>query len=173
MLPVVISRKDKHDLNTFLTSYESKVKLCLIDASEEWTHSVCLSVDYWGEKNILLLPDSRFAPVDILKKIDQSLERFDLSFATFEVQDPSQWGIVLPGDLEIVEKPAQVTKQFLAWGLIGFRKQAGLSLFEDLRISSKDHLFKKIENQNVGFISLESYQDITRSASDLKVNLES
>lgn len=172
MLPVVISRKDKQDLNTFLSSYGSELKLCLVEASEEWTHSVCLSVDYWADKNILLLPDSRFAPVHILKKIDQSLRKFDLSFATFKVQDPAQWGIVLPRDLEIAEKPSKITKQFLAWGLIGFKKQAGLSLFEDLRISSKDRIFKKIKTQNVDFIPLESYQDITRSAIDLKVNLE-
>lgn len=167
--PIVISRKDKIDLNEFLVS--RNIETCLIDKSEEWTHSVELSQDYWGPKNILILPDSRFKPEDILLQIQTRLSYSNLVFGVFDIAQPQEWGVLSKKDERylISEKPRTVQSydSSVAWGIIGFQKEAGAKLFSSLRKSSKDHLFYPIESQGVECFRLHSYEDVTRSRDNL------
>lgn len=167
--PVVVSRKDKMDLNQYLMA--QNVEICLIKESEEWTHSVELSQEYWGEKNILVLPDSRFEPEDTLIEIEQKLVHKDLIFGTFNISKPEVWGILgqQNDSYWISEKPQEIQEfdSYSAWGVIGFQFEAGKKLFSNLRRSSKDHLFYKIGNAKIECLNLNFYEDVTRSKENL------
>ncbi len=122
--PLVISRVDKIVLNEWL--FINEIPHILITKTPEWVQTVLLSKNYWRKKNILLLPDADFLPAQILKDITLELDRFSLTFATFPVEDIRFWGSVKKefGNNYVSEKNHQ-NQSGIAWGIIGFSKEAG------------------------------------------------
>lgn len=180
--PFVISRIDKSDLNNYLEENYPEIHIMKILESEEWTHTMQLSETLWGDKNILILPDTRFEPENIIDKISLELDRVDICMGSFSIEDVSQWGIVQKKEKEyyIAEKPKNILndnsynleEDVFAWGVLGFRKSVGASLFKILRESSKDHQFKKIPKSKIEIIKLNSFVDIARIPKNLYETLK-
>ncbi len=153
--PLVITRKEKADLNQYLQ--KNNIPFMIIEPHGEWMHSVLASQGMWDEYNILLLPDTRFEPDNILQEIKNSLELGTrLVFGVHKVYDPNKWGII--NNYFITEKPRQsLTGEQYAWGVIGFHIEHGQQLFESMKESKPYKLY------NAGFHYFDSFKDITRT----------
>jgi dTDP-glucose pyrophosphorylase len=162
--PLIISRKDKTHLNEYLEINKDKYHLdiCYIDASKEWPDTVLQSKTYWLQKNILMLPDTRFSPIEILSKMSKSLDDFKYSFATFKVQDLTTWGVLRSGHKEtsIAEKPKHSLTGDQAWGLFGFQKNYGEILLQKMLHSESE--YQIFTNERIFTIPLEYFEDKTR-----------
>jgi dTDP-glucose pyrophosphorylase len=171
--PVVITRKEKINLIDHLAGRWPEARVLLIENSKEWPHSVALSESHWDDVNLMLLPDTRFEPQELVGQLlTDCRSGVDVSFATFDVSDFTTWGVV---DLKswpfrICEKPRELLSgpdQFKAWGFFAFRKSCGAELLNGLLKSNlshewSEHLFR------TQFHPLNSFRDITRNPTDLE-----
>ena len=163
----VVSRKGKRVLAEFLKS-QARPELSWneIDSSLECADTLLQSELSWRERVIVLLPDTRFEPTEILDQMAASLLDHDLVYATFPVKDPSTWGVIQQSKdgWQIAEKCAQTGAgaEHQAWGLLGFQKHTGKKALEA-------HLRSILGAgpQNLptvpGFCALKSFQDLTRT----------
>jgi dTDP-glucose pyrophosphorylase len=171
--PVIITRKEKINLRIYIEEHWPEAKVFLIEASKEWPHSVGLSESLWGEVNLMLLPDTRFEPqFSAGQLIEDCRQGWDLSFATFQVEDFKTWGVVDMQSrfLRICEKPRDLmsnSEQFAAWGLFAFRKSCGAELFRGLLKSNLSHKWTEFSFK-AQFHQLEYFRDITRDVTDLE-----
>lgn len=177
----LITREEKTNLIAFVKAYCEKHSIPLtiqeISPKGEWPQTVLSSSDFWHEKNILILPDSEFSPLNSVLRIEDSLNSNEIVLATFKVDDPKNWGCVRnisEATFEICEKPQEPSldsiqiniskseeEQFLAWGLIGFKNEIGKELFQNLEDSNKSHLWKRL-NFKCKKVTLDLYIDLTR-----------
>lgn len=160
----VISREDKVALNNFLESRsEQNVSFQKIQVTGEWPESILKSKFDWGEQNLLWLPDTDFDQ-SVIQKIFLLLDQYEIVFATFSVSDPHLWGLIRETDegFEIGDKPAHTNPTDKAWGLIGFRKNAGEHLFTQIHKSNQDKSWKAILTHSLTQVSLEYFVDLTR-----------
>ncbi len=168
---IVITREEKEDLIDYLyTDPEDDIYVSLIpDTTKEVANTILYSKPHWQEKNILLLPDTRFAPTDIVSKIDEELETHDFVFAVHEVEDIKNWGWVdIVGNtvMAIQEKPnfyhwktGYNPKKF-AWGIIGFRNIDDTEKFFQAYL---DRTYFNLTSYKCCVINLTSFKDITRT----------
>lgn len=155
--PVIISRMDKEDLNNYIKQYYPDAQLVLLnEQGKEWPNTVLKSHGFWEEKNILILPDTRFNPRHIVLQMNMALDKYPLVFATHKVQDPANWSMIESN--QICEKPSDGTLNGRAWGLIAFKKDQGELLFNQL---SERHIWHVLNH----YISLplRDFKDITRT----------
>jgi dTDP-glucose pyrophosphorylase len=168
----VISKESKHDLNSYLTSLElpdEMLSIQLINSSTEWAHTVLQSVPFWGETNLVYLPDVEFSPDSIIDQVFRSLESsgVSVSVAVFKVSQPSVWGMTsfrgnkFEDFIELAEKP-YVSESEWAWGVIGFKKSFGEELLIQILESSFDHKWKTLYLKTE-YLKLSSFRDLTRS----------
>jgi dTDP-glucose pyrophosphorylase len=164
----LITRYEKQVLVDFVSQACEKMNLNFsvqrIESSKEWPDTVLQSEKFWSEKNILVLPDTRFEPVRILKEISSALESFEIVTAVFSVENPELWGMTRQSQhhqFEICDKPARTPEGALAWGLLGFQKQAGALLFQSILDSYFDKKWKLISKKNLS-LGLEKFEDLTR-----------
>jgi dTDP-glucose pyrophosphorylase len=153
--PLCIIRKEKEDLIEYCKA--QCIKYMVVDKTKEWQDSILKSMEYWRNENLLLLPDTRFSPIEAVGAIDTLLgaTRQKLVFATHKVQDPHKWGIV--DDFHIYEKPKGYEVPMNAWGLIGFTKSIGEELFTSL-LNDKCYNIK----ETYSCIQLKEFKDLTR-----------
>lgn len=150
--PFIITRPEKQDLINYLNTHQIKYMLYNPDG-KEWNETVLACKDQWDENNLLILPDTRFKSPEVIKDMQRSLEMGNEAvIALHEVPDPSKWGIITP-EYELLEKPAHLTGNQKAWGLISFKNTYGQELFSNV---------KYIKLKNTGFVFLEEFKDITR-----------
>ena len=170
--PVVISRFEKTLLNSYLSQKEG-VELLLIENSREWPDTILKSSSHWGDVNLMLLPDTRFARRELIRDLVLSCETgVDLSFGIFKTSENlGAWGVLEwnATKLRICEKPrAYLANEMSApWGLIAFRKEVGVKLFSDLLKSNQTHDWFDWSGSHSRFALL-YFKDITRKASDLE-----
>lgn len=162
----VIVRKEKTNLIEFLTHFEN-VDVQLVDATQEWPDSVLRSKDFWAEENLLYLPDSEFAPLEMIDSLFEALTQYAVAFAGFAVEDPTQWGLVRFHDhgFEIADKPQDSktpSAPAWAWGLIAFRKDIGGELFAKILLSNQQKDWQRLGVSARAF-QLEKYSDLTRT----------
>lgn len=155
--PVIITRKAKKDL---IKHVENDSHLLIVDEDfidgKEWPDTVLASQMFWGANNILILPDTRFEPNDIIRELDISLKLgAEISLALHRVGDGSKWCIVR--DYMICEKPESKDPAW-AWGLVGFKQEAGIELFEGLKVRGQYNNLSR-----TSFSYLKSFKDITRN----------
>jgi len=180
MRPVLITRKDKKAFLEYIETIRDayNIELCLIDASKEWPDTLLKSDSCWTEQNIVLLPDTRFSPDDILPKLSDSLKKNDLAFATFSVPGANSdkfscWGVLKSDGANywIAEKPRNADEVFTqAWGLFAFKKEFGVDLLTKMLESNGDHEFKKINTTKIETFSLDFFQDVTRDKTQFCFN---
>lgn len=119
---LVITRHKKTDLIEYCKQQSNVEVLILEEDTFDWAETVLKSESYWEDYNILLLPDTRFRNVEILKT-DICTSLF---FGTHKVRDSYNWGILANGN--ICEKPKGMGRGY-AWGFIGFKKTIGKEFF--------------------------------------------
>lgn len=170
--PVVISRFEKASFNSYLLQKKG-VELLLIENSQEWPDTILKSYSRWGDVNLMLLPDTRFAPRELIRDLVVSCEAgVDASFGIFKTTETlDSWGVLeRAGEkLRICEKPRfySASENVAPWGLIAFRKQVGEKLFSDLLNSNQTHGWFDWRGSHSLF-HLDSFKDITRKISDLE-----
>lgn len=135
-----------------------------IEASEEWPDTLLQSQKSWHEKNLVWLPDTRFAPVAALDSLASALIDHLHAYGVFRVHESKTWGI-LSDDIYLSEKcELQISHEldFCAWGVLAFRKSIGEKLLNL-------HLQSTLEQRTVSFdwgapakIQLDWFQDLTR-----------
>lgn len=154
--PIVISRIEKEDLNSYLRS-KGVEHIVLKTPGKEWAETVMKSQGLWEYKNILILPDTRFESVDCISQIIKDLDKHPISIATHKIdpKDADKWGTIVKDNIE--EKKANGSDK--AWGLIGFTKNAGDMLFNQL-IATKTASLWYLEPVTT---ELTKFVDITRS----------
>jgi bifunctional N-acetylglucosamine-1-phosphate-uridyltransferase/glucosamine-1-phosphate-acetyltransferase GlmU-like protein len=185
--PLVVVRKHKAQLIQFCER-SPDIDLHVISESEEWPHSVLLAQEHWTSKNLVLLPDTRFAPAKIVDALISDLSERALSFAYFETNQPlSTWGLIAApeGDTASlpfcagVEKPDTTTASYLInveklkesgcslrpWGLFAFRKEKGFEILNHLLQSTmgktEEEKYYQIQTQ-CNFRKLSHFSDLTR-----------
>jgi dTDP-glucose pyrophosphorylase len=131
--PLVVTRKEKTNLLAYLE--ERKIKYFLAGQTPEWQQTVLAAKHLWREKNLLVLPDTRFSPLQIVKEVVADLsQKTPLVFAVHQVANAGDWGVIdiHSASVRICEKPRAQEGAF-AWGLIAFHQEAGEKLFLSLR----------------------------------------
>lgn len=157
----VITREDKKSLIDFLRAREIEAQI--IGPTAEWPATILASQNYWNEKNIVILPDTRFAPKNILENINLELDTSDVVFATFKTENCSTWGTVRsvsPESFEIWEKPFENNHR-QAWGIFGFRKAVGQRLLDVFLNSTLEKRPIQLDLK-YKVLDLESFVDLTR-----------
>lgn len=152
--PVIVTRKEKTDLIHYCAV--EGLECLVIDAKREWPYTVFMSYPKWGDNNIMLLPDSKFEPHNIINNIKEDLYLgSDISLAVHPVSNPDKWCVV--NNYKLVEKSKELTGFHYAFGIIGFKRSTGLSLFNGLDLK------KEAELRNTSFQYLMEFKDITRT----------
>lgn len=152
--PLVITRKDKTDLISYLN--DNNIKYIIVKDTPEWPNTILAAEEHWHSDNILILPDTRFSPENVLSDIKHSLElERSVVFALHKVEDVSKWGEIKA--FTYCEKPMNKEPGWV-WGLIGFKKWAGKQLFIDMSVRGVKNNHMDYDN----FLFLDSFKDITR-----------
>jgi bifunctional N-acetylglucosamine-1-phosphate-uridyltransferase/glucosamine-1-phosphate-acetyltransferase GlmU-like protein len=157
--PLVISRKDKTELNDFLS--QNNIPFTLINQSLDWQDSILQSEFLWQEENLVLLPDTYFTPLSQVQKTLMKLKDVSLSFTYFKVSDSKNWGGIKFDSKEvlIVEKKTGFN---YAWGHLAFKKEIGSKLFKHL-LHDKEFKFHGLFSAQM----IDTFIDLTRPISDI------
>lgn len=169
---IVITRKDKTSLIHYLKNVRSHqpIKIHTINTSREWPDTLLKSQRYWGPRNLVLLPDTRFSPVDALDRIAKKLNQGSpTAFALFKLttkHGPYQsWGIINTQQKLHCEKPNTIPfssqRNCYGWGVFGFRQPFGVKLLKHLSLSTQTNAWKKLPASSA-WIYLKTFEDLTR-----------
>lgn len=157
LAPFIITRKEKVDLIKFCV--DNNIEHLIINPEGEWANTICMAKEYYAEDNILLLPDTRFAPAEetISRiKIDLALGA-TYSIGLHFVTDSSKW-CVINRPYGLVEKPISTGFPEWAMGVIGFKGNCGRYLFNVLKTKGRIK-----ELYNTSFQYMDWFKDITRT----------
>lgn len=162
----VITRIEKKSLINHLQQF-SNIFIQLVEPTKEWPHTILQSEKYWNDKNILVLPDTFFSPVEILDDIAESLCCYQIVTAVFEKRDYSTWGVVNTGKktYEVIEKPKLTFPDnhlYRAWGILGFQKDIGVELFSAHLESTFHHQPINIATR-AKHLPIDHFEDLTRT----------
>jgi dTDP-glucose pyrophosphorylase len=165
----LITRKEKAVLVDFVQSYCDSLILTYsvqyIESSREWPDTVLQSEPFWSNKNILVLPDTRYKPISSLSEISNLLNEKAVVAGLFDVDDPAKWGIVRRSAEHnwICDKPidCSFTEIAQAWGLLGFRSASGEKLFSGILQSYFDKRWQTLPS-SFGCVQLAGFKDLTR-----------
>lgn len=155
--PLFIIRPEKTDLIEYVKDYE-----CILYSpkeGEEWMWTIYNNREHFGDKNILLLPDTIFAPEDKIVELKEHLEWLELVCLTHEVEDNTKWGII--DSYHIYEKTKDVHTVSISWGVIGFDKSV-VDIFQQMGSGNKIANISKLVKHN---IPLDVFEDLTRKKS--------
>ena len=155
--PIIVTRPEKQEFNDFLS--QKKITY-IFDEGKSVGTSILQTKEYWGDYNIILLPDTRFEYDDkFFINIFKSMEvGNDSMFALFSVEDYSNWGIICNNTF--YEKPKRhFTKEdkAFAWGVIGFKKEYGETLLNSYNLTSEPLKLNK-----PGYLFINNFRDISR-----------
>lgn len=164
----VITRKEKHSLIQYLQSLSDlEISIQVIEPSREWPDTLLQSKPFWNERNLLVLPDTQYAPLSVWDSLGSS--QAPLSAAVFSPKNFEKWGVLRKstgGILEVCEKPRDHRPGMKAWGLLCFEKSVGENIFSAQLKSTFEHQWKELEIVSE-FFDLESFEDLTRSRQSL------
>lgn len=155
--PIIITRPEKAEFNTFLNKQGITY---VFDEGKSVGISLLKSKPYWGDYNIILLPDTRFDyDSNFFTNIFKSMKAGnDSIFALFNVTDYHNWGIICNNTF--YEKPKRIFTEednAFAWGVIGFKKEYGETLLNNYNLTSEPLVLS-----NPGYLFIENFRDISR-----------
>lgn len=155
--PIIITRPEKEEFNEYLDDKNIKY---VFDEGKSIGVSLLKSKKYWSEYNIMILPDTRFEyPNNFFENMFKCMKiGNDCTFALFEVEDHSNWGIIC--DNTFYEKPKRLfSKQdnAYAWGTFGFKKSYGETLLNNFNLTSEP-----LKLSNPGYLFINNFKDISR-----------
>lgn len=155
--PLIITRKEKMDLNRYVFN---KAEIQMIEPQGEWPDTVRASQDHWHDENILILPDTRFSPINVIEEMRTWLNDpncpDDYAIANHMVNDADKWGVLVGLSTQnavLYEKPTHLPSYQCAWGLLGWKRAAGARLFSGENLIQLGH---------VASFRLTGFRDITR-----------
>jgi dTDP-glucose pyrophosphorylase len=167
--PLLIIRKEKMDLINYCN--ENGVQYIVVGETREWPETILAAKQFWGEKNLLLLPDTRFdwespylhkgdkrhsLPWNVIHRLNQFNSQ--IVFGTHHVEDVSKWGEVALDNPSYTQEKPKHGGPGVAWGFIGFNKSVGTELFANYLYKTKYNLIN-----NYSIIELSYYKDLTRN----------
>lgn len=155
--PLVISRAEKEDLNTYLRG--KGIEPVIIEPKGEWMDSILAVEEYWGWRNILMLPDTRYNnSLEIIKQMMFQIltNQGCLSLGLHYVDNGSKWCIW--SEDRLIEKPKAGGDPGWAFGVVGFNKQYGKMILEEL----SETKMSIIAPETPQFLLIENFIDITR-----------
>jgi hypothetical protein len=165
----IILREEKQTLIRWLEDYPYKnIKIQLTPPTQEWPETILMSKGFWAEENVMLLPDVDFKPHDIVGEIFKKLQSFDVAWATFQPENGelATWGAVDvlndENSLGHAEKPHEWPPSAQAWGVFGFRSEAGQKLLEQMLKSTLDHQWRPVPGRYTT-LEMTEFRDLTRS----------
>lgn len=159
--PILIVRSGKEDLLKYLLTSKDYGKFDLIvsEPGKEWAETVLKSQGLWGDKNILILPDTRWTDDNnaferIVKTIQYPQQELVIGYHVIAPENSVKWGAVVGSS--IMEK-VHSDYAVRAWGILGFDSSIGRDLFQCLKPGGV------YTNKNSYGILLKDFKDITRS----------
>ena len=161
----LITRPEKKSLLKYVESFVGKgleVSLCIICETKEWPHSILKSELSWNEWNLVVLPDTEFAPMGVWDEMWKTAdENCDLVAATHAVEDSSGWGVLSPTEngLRIGEKQSGSKE---AWGLYMFRNEWGNRILSAQLESFQENIWIELEGCRAKTLGLDLFRDLTR-----------
>lgn len=156
IIPHVVTRKEKLDLIAYCVTKNIMVQV-LEAPGAEWAATALLSVPYWAEHNVLLLPDTTFENTEVVWDMLKDLKLgCGASFGIHDVEDQSAWSTI--NNYMVTEKPS-VKGPGTAWGTIAFTKNHGALLLEALTVKNVPHRL-----YDSSFHPLKGFKDLTRSS---------
>jgi len=170
----VITRAEKHSLLEHLATWQARglvISIQLVGPTKEWPETLLLSKPFWRENNLVVLPDTRYEPLNIWDEMltAQQKTSAEAVYAVCESTDfsrASSWGVIAADPFRLCEKPQQALAEsansYLFWGLMMFEKSAGESLLQAHLASTFDHQWKPVAAR-VQLVRLQSFVDLTRS----------
>ncbi|MFN7905160.1 MAG: hypothetical protein ACK5P5_08245 [Pseudobdellovibrionaceae bacterium] len=179
---VVPTRREKRNLISFLQENYPKVEILFIENSKEWADTVLQSQGSWQDRNILVLPDTRWDPPKVVFEVLDVLQNHNFAFSSFASEQAETWGVfrieAISDSWAICDKPPktpankdQFSKNLvrgtgLCWGHIAFQKPFGESIFSAILRSHHSRDFEPLHTGICGkSIMMKSFVDLTRPAS--------
>lgn len=168
----VITRAEKRSLLEHLATWQDRgldVSIQLVELTKEWPETLLLSRPFWRENNLVVLPDTRYEPLDIWDEMLRVQQKMAAAvYAVCESQDfsnISSWGVIESDPFRLCEKPQHLLSKsensYLIWGLMMFEKSAGEALLQAHLESTFDHQWKALAAE-VHLVRLQSFIDLTR-----------
>lgn len=176
---VITLNENKTDLVKYLSRYKHRynVSFTYFNPTEtEYTGSIKSAKHLFGEKNLVLLPDTYLklkTSEDILKLVDNSLNETGFTFFYKKEKDPSmlktKGALVISNDNQVLDyedKPQENLDRFNAfWCSFAFRKRVFDSCIEFMEKSTLNHrlLVDEIKNTpiyNSKAIEVDQYIDL-------------
>lgn len=174
---LVVTRSEKRSLIDYLTQRHPEAGVHLLEKpTQDWQESLLKAREGWGRTNIVLLPDTEWAPLDILDSMAEALttngkegmngDGADVVVAQHSVSDPQSWGhlwATQQGMVGVFEKPPSsfYGGPGTAWGLFGFRQEFGEILLQAQWESQKTQSAQCFEGRLQAF-PLQHFRDLTR-----------
>lgn len=167
--PVVILRKQKAELAHYLR-HRNEIETIEIESSSEWPDTLLQVQNQWGDINLVLLPDTRFSNPEVIEQLKFSLKKFDSSYGTFKTISPETWGHVSSyGEkLAICEKPKSIPKVFSAWGIFGFKRDAGYQVLKAHLDSTLTHQIINLD-LSTELHKIENFKDFARDLQNIEI----
>lgn len=162
---LIITRKEKIDLIEYVKNIKNIELIILDEITKEWPETILKSKNEWSDINILILPDTRFKPLDTLDLLIKESIKNSICFCVHKVDDIRNWGKVLldPFSHKVLNTQEKSDIKFkldgLAWGLISYEKHLGEALFK----AYLDRTIFDLTKIKTSCIILESFKDITRT----------
>jgi dTDP-glucose pyrophosphorylase len=153
--PIIVTRPEKEEFNKYLDNKNIKY---VFDEGKSIGISLLQTKEYWGEYNVIILPDTRFDyPKNFFIDIFNNMKAGnDSVFALFNVDDYHNWGII--SNNTFYEKPkCEFTEPAYAWGVIGFKKEYGTTLLNSYNLTSEPLKLNK-----PGYMFINNFRDISR-----------
>jgi len=155
--PIIITHKNKTDLIDYV---KDKTEILIVDNTvTDYFQSVLLSKGYWYNQNILLLPNIRFEPENALESL-ASFGSSKVVLGVHTVENSTKYGAIKIKDEEVfyANKPLTNETNF-AWGLISFKYDYGIELFNNMLDKNKWHKF----HYETNFVFLNNFLDVNRT----------
>lgn len=168
---VVPTRAEKKNLISFIQTHYPQVIVQIIEPSQEWPDTVLQSKKYWMEKNILVLPDTRWAPTNAVFQVMKSLDHSACAFSTFSVSQLESWGVFCLQPHSVCDKPPRQEMHsdafsYFSWGHIAFHQHVGEKIFSQILRSHRTRQFEQLDFEpSVSPIALDWFHDLTRGKS--------
>jgi len=179
---VVPTRMEKRNLIAFLQQHYPQVEIVFIENSKEWPDTVLQTQGSWRDRNILVLPDTRWDPTNVVFEALDELQNHDFAFSRFFSEQPETWGVfrneALSDSWGICDKPPKTVvnkdqfskilqkPQEFCWGHIAFQKPVGESIFSAVLRSHHSRDFEPLPSGLRGkSIMMKSFADLTRPTS--------
>ena len=153
--PIIVTRPEKEEFNKYLDDRNIKY---VFDEGKAVGNSLLKTKEYWGDYNIVILPDTRFEyDEDFFINIFECMKLGnDSVFALFKVEDYHNWGII--SNNTFYEKPkCDFTTTAYAWGVFGFTKSYGETLLNNYNLTSES-----LSLTNPGYLFIKNFKDISR-----------